>query len=81
MPACTLAWSDALPWNADYQHKRLVKYYTRLGFQYVREVGSNGLADLPDLLVWGGAGTRMNCNPEAMLRQWFPLLQRMSNTG
>lgn len=28
--------------------------------------------------VWGGAGTRMNCDPEQFLRRWTPLLQRSS---
>jgi hypothetical protein len=36
-----------------------VKYYSYFGFQRVRAVGDNGLRDLPDLLVWGGAGMRM----------------------
>lgn len=66
--------------GAEHQHRRLVRYYTRLGFQYVREIGDNGLSDLPHLLVWGGAGTRMNINPESMLRQWLPLLQRMNTS-
>ena len=61
---------------ADHQHARLVKYYRRMGFEKVLEVGSNGLSDLPHLLVWGGAGTRMNCNPEHFLRRWAPLLNK-----
>ena len=63
---------------ADYQHRRLVKYYKRLGFHSVLEVGNNGLSDLPHLLVWGGAGTRMNCIPEQFLQQWSPTLRRSS---
>lgn len=39
------------------------------GLEVVREVGGNGLRDLPDLLVWGGAGTRMNGNLEHILRK------------
>jgi len=34
------------------------------------------LSDLPHLLVWGGAGTRMNCNPKQFLRRWAPLLKK-----
>ena len=62
--------------TADYQHKRLVKYYIRLGFHKVLEVGNNGLSDLPHLLVWGGAGTRMNCVPQTFLQQWASVLRR-----
>lgn len=64
---------------ADHQHARLVKYYKRMGFETVREVGNNGVADLPHLLVWGGAGTRMNCNPKHFLQRWAPLLKRTTN--
>ncbi len=39
------------------------------GFEVVREVGGGGLRDLPDMLVWGGAGTRMNGDLEAMLER------------
>lgn len=53
------------------QHRRLVAYYERvLSFTRLREVGDNGLRDLPDLLVWGGAGTRMNANITAVLQRW-----------
>ncbi|DBB07900.1 hypothetical protein WJX82_003406 [Trebouxia sp. C0006] len=62
----------------DQQHARLVKYYRRMGFEKILEVGNNGLSDLPHLLVWGGAGTRMNCNPEQFLRRWAPLLKKSS---
>ncbi|KAL0028447.1 hypothetical protein WJX77_007127 [Trebouxia sp. C0004] len=64
----------------DHQHARLVKYYRRMGFEKVLEVGNNGLSDLQHLLVWGGAGTRMNCNPEQFLRRWASLLKK-SNKG
>ncbi len=47
-----------------------------MGFEKVLEVGNNGLSDLPHLLVWGGAGTRMNCSPEQFLRRWAPLLKK-----
>lgn len=62
----------------DHQHRRLVKYYKRLGFQPILEVGNNGISDLPHLLVWGGAGTRMNCNPERFLGQWAHTLRRQA---
>ena len=56
--------------TADHAHERLKRYYTRLfGFQAVREVGGGNLTDLPHLLVWGGVGTRMDGDIEAMLRK------------
>ncbi|GIL57939.1 hypothetical protein Vafri_13126 [Volvox africanus] len=59
----------------DAWHERLVKYYSYFGFRPVCRVGGNGLADLPHLLVWGGEGTRMNADIEAMLQRWTPSLR------
>jgi hypothetical protein len=56
--------------------ERLVKYYARLGFAPVRAVGGNGLRDLPDLLVWGGAGTRMDADVQTLLKRWTRALRR-----
>jgi hypothetical protein len=39
--------------DGDGQHRCLVRYFQRLGFGPVREVGA-GLTDLPLRLVWGG---------------------------
>ena len=39
--------------------KKLVRYFKLIGFQIVKEVGSNP-GDLLLRLVWGGAGTLMN---------------------
>ena len=44
--------------DGDSQHRRLVRYFQRLGFEPVREVGA-GLTDLPLRLVWGGSGLLM----------------------
>ena len=44
--------------DGDRQHRRLVRYFQRLGFGAVREVGA-GLIDLPLRLVWGGSGLLM----------------------
>ena len=44
--------------DGDRQHRRLVRYFERLGFGPVREVGA-GLTDLPLRLVWGGSGLLM----------------------
>ena len=40
------------------QHRGLVRYFQRLGFEPLREVGG-GPTDLPLRLVWGGAGLLM----------------------
>ena len=42
----------------------------------MREVGDSGLGDLPDLLVWGGVGTRMDANIETILDKWAAVLFR-----
>jgi hypothetical protein len=44
--------------DGDHQHRRLVRYFERLGFEPVREVGA-GLTDLPLRLIWGGSGLLM----------------------
>lgn len=62
--------------HTDYQHKRLVKYYTFFGFKTVKEVGGNGLADLADQVAWGGVGTRMDADVRSMLRKWTPALRK-----
>jgi hypothetical protein len=41
-----------------------------MGFKVVREVGANGLSDLPHQLVWGGVGTRMDADTTTFLRRW-----------
>ena len=63
--AATFAWAlESTPCRSarllairddEQQHRRLVRYFQRLGFGPVREVGA-GLSDLPLRLVWGGAG-------------------------
>ena len=57
-----------------------MRYYTRLGFESVREVGDNGLSDFADLLVWGGVGTRMNAQIEPLLVRWSAALRRDRST-
>ena len=66
--AATFAWAlEATPCRSarllairdnDPQHRRLVRYFRRLGFEAIREVGA-APADLPLRLVWGGAGLLM----------------------
>lgn len=54
----------------DAWHERLVKYYSRFGFVPVVLVKGDKIRDLPHMLVWGGAGTRMDADIEKMLRKW-----------
>jgi hypothetical protein len=61
---------------AAYTHERLVKYYSFFGFKPVRRVTGGELSDLPHMLVWGGAGMRMDADVEAMLAKWTPALRR-----
>ncbi len=60
---------------ADRWHARLVTYYSYFGFKAVCVVEGDKLADLPHMLVWGGAGTRMDADVQAMLRKWTPALR------
>jgi hypothetical protein len=57
---------------------KLVNYYRRLGFEAVRVVGENGLRDYPDLLVWGGVGTRMNGTVETLLGKWGGVIRKQA---
>ena len=61
-------------------HARLVRYYLRLGFRTVREVEGR-LADVPDLLVWGGAGTLMEGDIDEILARWAPFFVREGGGG
>lgn len=67
--------------NADAWHKRLVRYYSYFGFMPVREVGDSGLRDIPDLLVWGGVGQRMDASIEELLRRWTSAIRRSVPKG
>ena len=59
----------------DAQHRRLVRYFQRLGFEPVREVGA-AAADLPLRLVWGGAGLLMRGDCMAGLQRAWRQLAR-----
>jgi hypothetical protein len=60
----------------DAWHERLVKYYGRFGFVPVRVVTGGRIADVPHLLVWGGAGTRMDADVAGMLKKWTPAIRK-----
>ena len=57
----------------DGQHRRLVRYFRRLGFEPLRELGAGAL-DLGPRLIWGGAGLLMQGNcAEGLRRSWHQL--------
>ncbi|KAL3756807.1 hypothetical protein ACHAWU_000449 [Discostella pseudostelligera] len=66
--------------DAEYQHKRLVRYYGSAGFKAVRYVGEN-LRDIPDRLVWGGCGTLMTQDISVVLEKWTRIIRRASSSG
>lgn len=60
--------------DAEFQHKRLVRYYRTAGFRDVRYVGEE-LKDIPDRLVWGGCGTLMTSDIDSVLRKWTRIIR------
>ena len=66
--AATFAWAlEATPCRRatllairdhEAQHRRLVRYFQRLGFEPLRDLGA-GLLDLGPRLIWGGSGLLM----------------------
>jgi len=57
------------------QHRRLVRYFERLGFTPRRELGA-AVADLLPRLVWGGAGLLMEGDCAEGLRRSVAQLER-----
>eukprot|EP00978_Attheya_sp_CCMP212_P031458 scaffold119023_cov52-Attheya_sp.AAC.3 len=55
--------------DEEYQHKRLVRYYSRAGFNIIKYVGDD-IWDVPDRLVWGGCGTLMRQTVPNLLDRW-----------
>ncbi|KAL7547111.1 hypothetical protein ACHAWF_010429 [Thalassiosira exigua] len=63
--------------DAEFQHKRLIRYYSTAGFREVRYVGEE-LKDIPDRLVWGGCGTLMTESIEKILTKWTRIIRGAS---
>lgn len=61
-----------------FQHKRLVRYYKRVGFRVVKYVG-DGITDIPDRLVWGGCGTLMKEDIDVLMLKWVNLMELMKS--
>ncbi len=74
---CTKA--ELLAINDDEKtHTVLKKFYRTAGFVTVKEV-TNDILCVPDLLVWGGVGTRMDIQVEEFLRRWRPMITSRGN--
>jgi hypothetical protein len=56
------------------QHRKLVRYYERSGFQVIKYVGDDFM-DIPDRMIWGGCGTLMRQDIDILLRRWTTILQ------
>ncbi|KAG0611000.1 hypothetical protein M758_7G107200 [Ceratodon purpureus] len=56
--------------DSDVYHKKLVRYYGRLGWKPVHEVKGESLQDFFHMLVWGGVGTRMDADLRELLGKW-----------
>ena len=59
----------------DGQHRRLVRYFRRLGFVPSKDLGA-ALWDLPERLVWGGAGLVMQADCQVVLVRALALLDQ-----
>lgn len=62
--------------DEEFQHKRLVRYYKRVGFKVVKYVGED-VKNIPDRLIWGGCGTLMEEDVGVLIRKWADLLSLM----
>ncbi|KAJ0096319.1 hypothetical protein Patl1_28554 [Pistacia atlantica] len=56
--------------DSDLYHKKLVRFYKRIGFKAVHEVTGSTIRDWGHMLVWGGIGTRMEANVDELLVKW-----------
>jgi hypothetical protein len=66
--------------DGEAQHRRLVRYFRRLGFAAVQEVGA-AAADLPLRLVWGGAGLLMRGDCRTGLERAWRQLEAADGHG
>ncbi|MCD7451145.1 hypothetical protein HAX54_009770 [Datura stramonium] len=57
-------------YDTELYHSKLVRFYTRIGFNSVHQVSGESLGDVGHMLVWGGVGTRMDADIEELLVKW-----------
>jgi hypothetical protein len=61
--------------DADFQHKRLVRYYKNAGFDVIKYVGED-FKEIPDRLMWGGCGTLLRKDVDTLLNFWTGLMEK-----
>lgn len=61
--------------DENFQHRRLVRYYTSAGFCVIKYVGDDWQS-IPDRLVWGGCGTLLRQDIRYLLEFWTRLLEK-----
>jgi len=64
--------------DMEFQHKRLVRYYKRVGFKVVKYVGED-IRDIPDRLIWGGCGTLMKEDVSTLMEKWSKTMTLMQS--
>ena len=71
---CTVAEFLAID-DENFQHRRLVRYYSRAGFEIIKYVGDD-FQDIPARMVWGGCGTLMRAKIDDLLPLWTQILSK-----
>lgn len=61
------------------QHATLVRYYRRLGFSVLREVGDD-FGSFGDQIVWGGVGTLMEGYVDTFRAKWGTAIRELGYT-
>jgi hypothetical protein len=62
------------------QHATLVRYYRRLGFSTLREVG-DGFGSFGDQLVWGGVGMLMDVDLDQFRTRWSSAIRGLGEAS
>lgn len=65
--------------DSDEYHKKLVRYYSRLGWKPVHVV-TGDWTDFLHMLVWGGVGTRMDADLRELLGKWASTMKPTSKS-
>ncbi|CAB9504781.1 expressed unknown protein [Seminavis robusta] len=65
--------------DEDFQHRRLVRFYSRSGFEVIKYIGDD-FQDIPARMVWGGCGTLMRANIDDLLPLWTQILSKSKST-
>lgn len=66
--------------DSDLMHKVLIRHYRRMGFATRYYVGDD-LKSVPDRLLWGGCGTRMDATVPDLVGKWTGELKELAVKG